>query len=132
MFDGGVYKYNGGGKAGGSGGGVMFDDYGRPISVFGGKEQNGAGRSNSDRIVKAVPKVEDSGDARSGVQKFRVKILSEGYGQADMDVLCQVCGGFLLVIELLVECISCCSFVWLFSSSLRGENKQVPLIYCFA
>ena len=26
------------------------------------------------------------------VQKFSFKLLSEGFGQTDMDVLCQVCG----------------------------------------
>ncbi|KAG6392650.1 hypothetical protein SASPL_146874 [Salvia splendens] len=101
-YDDGVYRYNGwpveasyGGKAGrssdtaGGEGAVLFDDYGRPITVPGGKVQNEFGNS-SPRIVKAVPKMEDSEDAKSGVQKFRVKLLSEGYGQTDMDVLCQV------------------------------------------
>ncbi|KAH6755924.1 RING/FYVE/PHD zinc finger superfamily protein [Perilla frutescens var. hirtella] len=100
ISDDGVYKYNGepvefsyGGKGGRSSdsrndNGVMFDDYGRPI-VPGRKEQNEFGNS-SPKIVKAVPKVEDSEDVKSGVQKFRVKLLSEGYGQPDMDVLCQV------------------------------------------
>lgn len=100
IYDDGVYKYNGGpvepssgGKGGrssdsGGGSGVIFDDYGRPI-IHGGKEQNEFG-NYSPKIVKAVPKVEDSEDVKSGVQKFRVKLLSEGYGQPDMDVLCQV------------------------------------------
>ncbi|PIN17240.1 hypothetical protein CDL12_10119 [Handroanthus impetiginosus] len=100
--DGGVYKYNAGraessygGKGGrssdsaGSGGGVLFDDYGRPIGVGGGKEQSRFGNS-SPKIVKAVPKAEVSEDVRSGIQKFRIKMLSEGFGQTDMDVLCQV------------------------------------------
>lgn len=101
-YDNGVYKYNGGpvessygGKGGrssgtnGGGSGVLFDDYGRPITAPGGKVQNEFGTS-SPKIVRAVPKVEDSEDVQSGVQKFRVKLLSEGYGQTDMDVLCQV------------------------------------------
>lgn len=99
--DGGVYKYNGGqvessygGKGGrssdsGSGTGVIFDDYGRPINVAGGKEHVGSG-SSLPKIVKAAPKAEDSEDVKSGIQKFRVKLLSEGFGQADMDVVCQV------------------------------------------
>lgn len=102
LYDGGVYKYNGGqmessygGKGGRSSasardGGVMFDDYGRPINVAGGKEQSGY-ENSLPKIVKAVPKIEDSEDVKSGIQKFRVKLLSEGIGQSDMDVLCQVC-----------------------------------------
>ncbi|KAL9160582.1 hypothetical protein ABFS82_08G209700 [Erythranthe guttata] len=100
--DAGVYKYNGGqmessygGKEGrssdsGSGGsGVMFDDYGRPINVPGGKTHSGFVNS-APKIVKAVPKAEDSEDVKSGIQKFRVKLLSEGFDQGDMDVLCQI------------------------------------------
>ncbi|KAG9129854.1 hypothetical protein Leryth_006990 [Lithospermum erythrorhizon] len=97
--DQGVYKYSGGKKAvdvgygGGKGreesaGSVLFDDYGRPISGFNGREQSG-GRI-APKIVKAVPKVDEHSDVKSGVQKYRVKILSEGYGQPDMDVLCQI------------------------------------------
>ncbi|KAI3451398.1 hypothetical protein Pfo_008063 [Paulownia fortunei] len=101
LFDGGVYKYNDGqvessygGKGGrssdsGSGVGVMFDDYGRPINVPGGKEQSGFGNS-LPKIVKAAPKAEDSEDVKSGIQKFRVKLLSEGFDQTDIDVLCQI------------------------------------------
>ncbi|XP_011099882.1 protein FREE1-like [Sesamum indicum] len=101
LYDGGVYKYNGGqieSSYGGKGsrsfdsasdGGVMFDDYGRPINVAAGKEPSGHGNS-FPKIVKAVPKVEDSEDVKSGIQKFRVKLLSEGFGQTDMDVLCQI------------------------------------------
>ncbi|KAK4393883.1 protein FREE1 [Sesamum angolense] len=100
LYDGGIYKYNGGqieSSYGGKGGrssdsasdsGVMFDDYGRPISVAAGKEPSGYGNP-LPKIVKAVPKVEDSEDVKSGIQKFRVKVLSEGFGQTDMDVLCQ-------------------------------------------
>ncbi|KAL8476532.1 hypothetical protein ACS0TY_029000 [Phlomoides rotata] len=101
IYDDGVYKYNGGrvesshGEKGGrstdsgSGGGLMFDDYGRPINVHAGKEHSGFGNP-SPKIVKAVPKAEDSEDVKSGVQKFRIKLLSEGFGQNDMDVLCQI------------------------------------------
>ncbi|GER26251.1 lateral signaling target protein-like protein [Striga asiatica] len=100
VFDAGVFKYNGGqpqsaygekdGRSSGSGSGgeVMFDDYGRPINVPGGKDQGGSG-SSLHNIVKAVPKAEDVEDVRSGIQKFRVKLLSEGFDQNDMDVLCQ-------------------------------------------
>ncbi|CAA0836784.1 RING/FYVE/PHD zinc finger superfamily protein [Striga hermonthica] len=99
--DAGVYRYNGGqtlstygekdgrSSGSGSGGGVMFDDYGRPINVPGGKDQGGSGTSLHN-IVKAVPKAEDVEDVRSGIQKFRVKLLSEGFDQNDMDVLCQI------------------------------------------
>lgn len=102
-FDSGVYKYNGGQVGGGSshggkeswssysgtGGGVMFDDYGRPINVSGGKDE-GRFEKHLPKIVKAAPKAEDSEDVKSGIQKFRVKLLSEGYGQTDTDVLCQI------------------------------------------
>jgi hypothetical protein len=40
--------------------------------------------------VRAVPKVETQEDVKSGVQKFRVKILAESGGQGTMDVLCEV------------------------------------------
>lgn len=102
LYDGGVYKYSGnkvepyGGKGGrvsesGSGGsaGVMFDDYGRPINISGGKEQSGFGNS-SPKIVKAVAKADDSQDVSNSIQKFAVKLLSESFGQNDMDVLCQI------------------------------------------
>ncbi|KAL0449703.1 UNVERIFIED_CONTAM: protein FREE1 [Sesamum latifolium] len=107
LYDGGIYKYNGGqiessygGKGGrssnsASDGGVMFDDYGRPINVAAGKEPSGYGNS-LPKIVKAVPKVEDSEDVKSGIQKFRVKLLSEGFGQPDMDVLCQTMPSLLI------------------------------------
>ncbi|KAK2446528.1 1-phosphatidylinositol-3-phosphate 5-kinase FAB1B [Trifolium repens] len=60
-----------------------FDDFGRPISFP--KES-----SVASKIVKAVPKVDTQEDAKSGVQKFRVKLLAESGGQSTMDVLCQV------------------------------------------
>ncbi|CAH9088337.1 unnamed protein product [Cuscuta epithymum] len=97
LNDSGVYKYDGGKVDiyGGSGRSrpdasseVLFDDYGRPINLPGGKELKGSG--SFPKIVKAAPKVDEHEDAKSGVLKFRVKLLSEGYGQTDMDVLCQI------------------------------------------
>ncbi|XP_027075181.1 protein FREE1-like [Coffea arabica] len=97
MYDAGVYKYNGGNSEpyGAKGtrsrlesGGVLFDDYGRPINVPGGKEQNGSG--SFPKIVKAAPKPEELHDTRGSVQKYRVRLLSEGASQSDMDVLCQI------------------------------------------
>ncbi|GJT66733.1 FREE1-like protein [Tanacetum coccineum] len=88
--DQGVYQYRGGSGNGNAGNGesvsapavVRFDDYGRPI----GNEERGGGES-----VKAKARVEVSEDMGSGVQKFRVVLLSEGGGgQGDMDVLCQI------------------------------------------
>ncbi|XP_078161002.1 protein FREE1-like [Carex rostrata] len=61
---------------------VLFDDYGRSIST----PSNGNDRG---KIVKAVPKMDTEPDVKSGVQKFRVKLLPEGAG-SNMDVLCQV------------------------------------------
>ncbi|CAI9110974.1 OLC1v1011095C1 [Oldenlandia corymbosa var. corymbosa] len=95
----GVYKYTGGksepyGAKGttrfGSDNGVMFDDYGRPISVSGGKGSYQNGSGNAPKIVKAVPKAEEQHDAKGTALKYRVKLLAEGYGQTDMDVLCQI------------------------------------------
>lgn len=95
--DAGVYQYSGGksepygarGTRPRSERGVMFDDYGRPINVPGGKEQNGPG--SFPKIVKAAPMAEEQHNTNTSVQKYRVKLLSEGVGQTDMDVLCQVC-----------------------------------------
>ncbi|KAL6993409.1 hypothetical protein U1Q18_011527 [Sarracenia purpurea var. burkii] len=92
----GVFAYNGGKVVpygagvsdSASSSGVIFDDYGRPIGLANGKEQKGSGPSG--RVVKAIPKTETQQDVSSGVQKFRVKLLSEGAGQSDMDVLCQI------------------------------------------
>ncbi|XP_077246646.1 RING/FYVE/PHD zinc finger superfamily protein [Tasmannia lanceolata] len=92
----GAYAYDGGKVepygARGTGGGsakssssMAFDDYGRSTSFSSGKAQVG-----SSKIVRAVPKVETDQDAKSGVQKFRVKLLPEGLAQSTMDVLCQV------------------------------------------
>ncbi|PSS36568.1 hypothetical protein CEY00_Acc01085 [Actinidia chinensis var. chinensis] len=94
----GVYAYNGGkvvpygagGGGSGSSSGVVFDDYGRPIGLANGKEQNGSGSGPIGKVVKATPKTETHQDEGSGVQKYRVKLLSEGFGQSDMDVLCQI------------------------------------------
>lgn len=108
QYDAGVYKYNAGkvepydGRGGRSqsGNGVMFDDYGRPINIPSEKEQKGS--AYVPKIVKATPKVEEQQDAKGSVQKFRVKLLSEGVGQSDMDVLCQVWGISLIDINNLV------------------------------
>ncbi|CBI17328.3 unnamed protein product, partial [Vitis vinifera] len=43
-----------------------------------------------NKIVKATPKIEVQNDTKSGVQKFRVKLLAEAGGQSNMDVLCQI------------------------------------------
>ncbi|GAB4852556.1 hypothetical protein Ancab_016769 [Ancistrocladus abbreviatus] len=63
----------------------LFDDYGRAISFPSEKD-----KSSSLKVVKAVPKADTQTDVKSGVQKFRVKLLPEGGGQSVMDVLCQV------------------------------------------
>ncbi|PHT25145.1 hypothetical protein CQW23_35217 [Capsicum baccatum] len=90
----GVYKYNGkkeesySGNRSQSNAGMMFDDYGRPINVHSGREQQRP--VSTPKVVKAAPKIEDQQDATGGVLKFRVKLLSEGFGQSDMDVLCQI------------------------------------------
>lgn len=96
-LDEGVYRYDGGrpepyGSRGTAGGGsksssAMFDDYGRAIGGLGGGKESSGG---SAKIVRAVPKVDAQQDVKSGAQKFRVKILPEGWGQNTMDVLCQV------------------------------------------
>lgn len=96
VYGAGVYKYNGGkvesyggrGSRSESRNEVMFDDYGRPINIPNTKGQNRSG--NLPKIVKATPKVEEQSDAKGTVQKFRVKLLSEGVGQTDSDVLCQI------------------------------------------
>ncbi|XP_058179751.1 protein FREE1-like isoform X2 [Rhododendron vialii] len=88
-----VAPYGAGGSGSGSGpglnsSGVIFDDYGRPIGLANGKEKNGSGISG--KVEKAIPKSVAQEDVYSGVQKFRVKLLSEGVGQSDVDVLCQI------------------------------------------
>uniref|UniRef100_A0A5B7CF94 FYVE-type domain-containing protein n=1 Tax=Davidia involucrata TaxID=16924 RepID=A0A5B7CF94_DAVIN len=62
-----------------------FDDFGRPISFPSGKDQSG-----STKIVRAVPKADTQQDVKSGVQKFRVKLLPESGNQSTVDVLCQI------------------------------------------
>jgi len=86
-----VAPYGAGGSGSGSGldaSGVIFDDYGRPIGLANGREKNGSGTSG--KVVKAIPKSDAQEDVYSGVQKYRVKLLSEGVGQSDVDVLCQI------------------------------------------
>ncbi|KAL0314550.1 UNVERIFIED_CONTAM: protein FREE1 [Sesamum angustifolium] len=93
----GVYAYRGSSEPYGARGTAPksstwsgFDDFGRPIgysSSSSGKERS----SNSAlKVVRAVPKADTQQDAKSGVQKFRVKLLAESGGQSTMDVLCQI------------------------------------------
>ncbi|XP_073059742.1 protein FREE1-like [Primulina eburnea] len=66
-----------------------FDDFGRPIgrSSSLGKEHP----ANSGlKVVRAVPKADAQEDAKSGVPKFRLKLLAESVGQSTTDVLCQI------------------------------------------
>ncbi|KAF2310143.1 hypothetical protein GH714_006737 [Hevea brasiliensis] len=65
-----------------------FDDYGRAISFPSGKDSSID--LDSSKIVRAVPKADSQQDVKSGVQKFRVKLLAESGGQGTMDVLCQI------------------------------------------
>ncbi|KAJ8550136.1 hypothetical protein K7X08_033843 [Anisodus acutangulus] len=96
-YDSGIYyKYNGrkddlysDSRSESNMGPVMFDDYGRPINIQNEREEN-KGYESSRKIVKAIPKMEEQQDVTAGVLKFRVKLLSEGIGQSDMDVLCQI------------------------------------------
>ncbi|KAL5778242.1 hypothetical protein ACOSP7_011168 [Xanthoceras sorbifolium] len=100
-YDDGVYAYEGGkvepygarGTIPKSSASTLFDDYGRPINLSSGKDSHsssGVSGSGSSKIVRAVPKVEVQQDVKSGVQKFRVKLLAESGGQSTMDVLCQI------------------------------------------
>lgn len=92
----GVYAYDGGkskaqpygarGTSSKSSTWLAFDDYGRSIS-FPPPDKDPVG---SPKMVKAVPKVDTREDPKSGVAKFRVKLLPEGGGQCSMDVLCQI------------------------------------------
>lgn len=92
----GVYAYEGGkvepygsrGTAPKSSNSTLFDDYGRSISFSSGRESSAS--SKSAKIVRAVPKADVQEDSTGGVQKFRVKLLAETYGQTTTDVLCQV------------------------------------------
>lgn len=129
----GVYAYDGGKAepygARGTGGFKSlsssfsaFDDYGRSISL--GKEQTG-----SAKIVRAVPKVEAQQDVKSGVQKFRVKLLPEGGGQSTMDVLCQVRWWRLLQSHLLLLFVCQINFL-LIKSFANFPYSQVRIAYC--
>ncbi|XVE94529.1 hypothetical protein REPUB_Repub02eG0016600 [Reevesia pubescens] len=99
-YDDGVYPYEGGkvepygahGTAPKSSTWVQFDDYGRSINFPSGKDSSGGSGSGSGsgKIVRAVPKAETQQDVKSGVQKFRVKLLSEGGGHGPMEILCQI------------------------------------------
>ncbi|KAG5542978.1 hypothetical protein RHGRI_015913 [Rhododendron griersonianum] len=91
----GVYAYQGNNKVepyGARGTGpksstwLGFDDFGRPVSFPSGKDH----RSSPAKVVRAVPKADTQQDVKSGVQKFRVKLLAESGGQSTMDVLCQI------------------------------------------
>ncbi|XP_073294875.1 protein FREE1-like [Primulina huaijiensis] len=66
-----------------------FDDFGRPLgrSSSLGKEHP---ENSGLKVVRAVPKADAQQDAKSGVQKFRMKLLAESVGQSTMDVLCQI------------------------------------------
>ncbi|KAI3464806.1 hypothetical protein Pfo_021469 [Paulownia fortunei] len=93
----GVYAYKGSSEPYGARGTAPksstwsgFDDFGRPI----GYSSSSLGKERSEnsglKVVRAVPKAETQQDAKSGVQKFRVKLLAESGGQSTMDVLCQI------------------------------------------
>ncbi|CAH8354156.1 unnamed protein product [Eruca vesicaria subsp. sativa] len=95
----GVYAYQGGkvepygsrGTEPKSSNSTLFDDYGRSISLYSARDSSPS--SNSAKIVRAVPKTDDvKEDSTGGVQKFRVKLLAETYGQTTTDVLCQQIG----------------------------------------
>lgn len=93
-FGDGVYPYQGGktepygarGTAPKSSTWSGFDDYGRSINVPSGKDSS----VSLGKVVRAVPKADTQQDVKSGVQKFRVKLLAETFGQSTMDVLCQI------------------------------------------
>ncbi|PPD71633.1 hypothetical protein GOBAR_DD31463 [Gossypium barbadense] len=94
----GVYAYEGGkaepygarGTASKSSTWVQFDDYGRSINIPSGKDSSGRSGSAAGKILRAVPKDDTQQDVKSGVQKFRVKLLSESGAHGPMDVLCQI------------------------------------------
>ncbi|GKU90136.1 hypothetical protein SLEP1_g4176 [Rubroshorea leprosula] len=69
---------------------AIFDDYGRAIGFSSGKDSSVGSALGSPKIVRAVPKADTQQDVKSGVQKFRVKLLPESGGQGTMDVLCQI------------------------------------------
>ncbi|XP_051124419.1 protein FREE1-like isoform X2 [Andrographis paniculata] len=66
-----------------------FDDFGRPIGHPSSTAGNEKPVNSGLKVVRAVPKADTQQDAKSGVQKFRVKLLAESAGQNTMDVLCQ-------------------------------------------
>ncbi|GKV21375.1 hypothetical protein SLEP1_g31359 [Rubroshorea leprosula] len=94
----GVFAYQGGkvephgarGTAPKSSSSAIFDDYGRPIGFSSGKDSSLGSALGSAKIVRAVPKADTQQDVKSGVLKFRVKLLPESGGQSTMDVLCQI------------------------------------------
>ncbi|XP_044511739.1 protein FREE1-like [Mangifera indica] len=98
LYGDGVFAYNGGkvepygarGTIPKSTTSTLFDDYGRSISLPSSKDSQSSVGSGSSKIVRAVPKAESQQDVKSGVQKFRVKLLPESGGQSTMDVLCQI------------------------------------------
>ncbi|KAE8656457.1 putative zinc finger protein [Hibiscus syriacus] len=85
-----VEPYGARGSARKSSSWVQFDDYGRSINFPSAKDSSGGSGSSAGKILKAVPKVETQQDEKSGVQKFRVKLLSESGAHGPMDVLCQI------------------------------------------
>ncbi|CAK9178398.1 unnamed protein product [Ilex paraguariensis] len=64
-----------------------FDDFGRPIGFSSGKDPP---TGSTTKIVRAVPKTDAQQDVKSGIQKFRVKLLPDGGNHSTMDVLCQI------------------------------------------
>ncbi|KAJ8540893.1 hypothetical protein K7X08_001709 [Anisodus acutangulus] len=66
-----------------------FDDFGRPIGYNNNSRKDNLSAPTA-KIVKAIPKVDSQQDVKSGVQKFRVKLLAESGGQSTQDVLCQI------------------------------------------
>lgn len=68
LYESGVYKYNYNGKKeesyngnrSQSSSGLMFDDYGRPINVHSGRENQRP--VSTPKVVKTTPKVEDQQD----------------------------------------------------------------------
>ncbi|KAJ0462563.1 putative chromatin regulator PHD family [Helianthus annuus] len=80
------YGYSGGHNVGNDRSPVVrFDDYGRPISYGDESRKERRGSADGDKVLKAAEAKEEW----SGVQKFRVVLLSEG-GGGDTDVLCQI------------------------------------------
>ncbi|KAI5069215.1 hypothetical protein GOP47_0015516 [Adiantum capillus-veneris] len=83
-----VYAYDGGNvepygaRGTGTGGSwAGLDNYGSGFSPY--------GSSGTSKLPKAVPKVETE-DKNSGVQKYRVKMLSDASSSTPQNVLCQI------------------------------------------